>query len=147
MQQAFSESCYCVSAGLGHVATNMPPDKGASVPPRSLDEAAGDAAVRNPLLEPLPPAPVGSAATSTTPLDTVPPMPIANATAAAVGDDGKTDADMPDTPPSAKPSAEEEAMACYKAWTKVARVVTLEEKDKGKGNEGSEVEEGATAAT
>ena len=108
--------------------------------PLSPDKVAGDAVVRNPLLEPLPFALVGIAATSTTPLDTVPPTPLVVAIAVVVAVDGKTDANMSNLAPTPKRSVEEEAMACYKEWTKVPRVLTLEEKGKGKGRGGSEVE-------
>ena len=146
VQRAFTELHVCVSAELGHISTNMPPDNGAAPPPPSPDKAAGDATLRNPLLEPNPPAPVGTAAASTAPHDTLPPMPLAAATAAAVAADGKADADMPTPAPSPKRTAEEEAMACYKEWVKVARVVTVEEKGKGKGKCGSEVQDGVAAA-
>ena len=147
MLQVFADLNRCVSAELAHVASNVPPDQGGA--PLSPDKAAGDALGRNPLLEPNPPPPVIGAATSTTPIDVaigVPPMPMVAATAAAVAADGQTDTSMLAPPPPAKRSAHEEAMACAKNWIKMARVSSVEEKGKGTGKNGSEVQDGIAAA-
>ena len=147
MQHAFDELNRCVSTELAHVPSNVPPDHGgAPLPP---DKAAGDASVRNPLLEPNPPPPVVGAAATTTPMDVatgVPPMPLAAATAAEVAADGQTDTNMLGPAPPAKRSAQEEAMACAKEWLKVARVSSVEEKGKGKGKNGGAIQDGVAAA-
>jgi hypothetical protein len=137
MLQVFADLNRSVATELAHVASNVPPVQGGA--PLSPDKAAGDAPVRNPLLEPLPPAPVDVATG-------VPPMPMAAATAAEVAADGQTDTSMLGPAPPAKRSAQEEAMACAKEWLKVARVSSVEEKGKGKGKNGGAIQDGVAAA-
>ena len=74
----------------------------------------------------------------------VPPMPMV--VVVAVDADGQIDTSMLAPPPLAKRSAQEEAMACAKDWIKMARVSSIEEKGKGKGKNGSEVQDGVAAA-
>lgn len=129
------------------MASKVPPVQGGA--PQSPDKAAGDASVRNPLLEPNPPPPLVGAVATTTPMDVaigVPPMPMVVATAAEVVADGQTDTSMLGPAPPAKRSAQEEAMACAKEWLKVARVSSVEEKGKGKGKNGGQIQDGVVAA-
>ena len=119
VQKAFSELHFDVSAELAYVTTDMPPDV-LDVTPASPDKAAGSEANRNPLLEPDPPNPLA------------PSIFLSAAIKVEEHDDAK-DAKAAATTVDAKRSADEEAMASFKNWSKVARLEQIQSKGAGKG--------------
>ena len=124
VQKAFSELHFEVSAELAYVTTEMPPDVPCNAP-ASPDKAAGSDGTRIPLLEPDPPQPV------------VPSVFVPAATKVEVQGDAK---DTKDAAAAVEPkrSAEEESMASFKTWAKVARLEQIQSKGAGKGQKGGE---------
>ena len=107
--------------------------------PPSPDKAAGEGGQHHPLLEPQPPAPIDIASAINESGAPVTPL------AVAVGLASKDDTEMDAPAAEAKRAPEEDALACYQNWAKVARIQQLESKGKGKGKNGNEPEKLATA--
>ena len=102
----------------------MPPDAHCD-DPASLDKAVGSEINRNPLLEPDPPQPVV-------------PSVFVPAAAKVEVQGGAKDTKAAAAAVEPKRSADEEAMASFKTWAKVARLEQIQSKGAGKGQKGGE---------